>query len=1004
MFSCRLSIELGFISDFSWYAGNVKNFAQIKRLLNKEQRQAVEMIEGPVMVLAGPGTGKTQVVAVRIAEILSRTHALPRNILALTFTEAGTTALRTRLESIIGAEAYQVTISTFHGFANEVIGTFPYIFELDETSQQLTELERYLILEEIVAKSTELKFLRPLKTPTAHVRAIGASIKTCKQEALWPKELKKLAEDELLEINKAEKLSKLETERRKSNAEKNIELAKIYERYQNELKATQRYDYEDMILLVVQALKTNDELRLHYQERYQYFLVDEYQDTNNGQNALIETLASFFPNPNLFVVGDDKQAIYRFQGASVANMLHFAKRYQGIQMITLKTNYRSTPEIIVAASEMIKHNQHQLGAFLKQIDTGLEAARPSGRKPLLVEAPTIYSQYDYLIKEIQNLVKSGQSLSEMAVLFRINAEVRDFRRLAEKHQLLVSGTLNSNLINEPEIQLLLTVLQAINNPHQTTHLLPTLRALSNAPELIELLEVTDQSEAKRLTLSQAISRFGSDRLKSSLNQISLLGQQADKSSLVELFELIISQTNILEQTRLRPERIEGLELISAFLDEMRRFSLRRPRARLKDFLNYIELLKKYHIQLTVNRVLPERNGLFVSTVHGAKGLEFETVFMPNIDETCWSARKTRSVITLPSQIVDLRSWNEDPLEDDRRLFYVGLTRAKRQLYLTMAKVDGDGREILPCQFIAEMIANLERKQLSPPPSEVEKIYETAFLPIAATTLKKRELAYIRERITTNPFSFTDLKTYQLCPKQYLLRSVFRLPSEPTIPLVYGNAVHRALELFFRAFKASRHLPLKKELTDFFRLALSQQPPVSDQQAILKQGQATLSAYYDKLAASWQLPVGIEYSFRPHHVMLDNIWLTGKFDRLDVIDPTTKSVRVVDYKTVSRAKSRNEIEGQTKNSDGSLKKQLVFYSLLADLDRLFPYRATEFLLSFIDDKAVFKEEIFVIEKPERASLAAEITNTYNEILKRDRFDHTRDNFDQGCEICGSFPSL
>lgn len=978
------------------------SFTKLKKQLNPEQLEAVNSIEGPVMVLAGPGTGKTQVVALRITEILQRSQIGPRNILALTFTEAGVTALRTRLESIIGPEAYQVTINTFHGFANEIITTFPYLFRLDETAQQLNELERYLILEKIIRKSSDLRLLRPPKTPTAHVGAIGAAIKTLKQEAVTPTALRKLAEREIKELEKAD-LKKLEKEKRQSYAEKNLELADIYEQYRAELKKQQCYDYEDMILLVVEALKENDELRLHYQERYQYMLVDEYQDSNNGQNALVEALADFFVNPNLFVVGDDQQAIYRFQGASVANMLHFTKKYPAMKVITLKENYRSTPQILTAATELISHNEHQLGHYLKQTTVTLEAANSNGEQPVLIAAPTIGSEYDWIINEAKGLLKKGVAAEEIAVLFRRNKDVRRFRRLAEKNNLAVGGGDSSNLIGEPEIQLLLTILRSITDPTNDAHALPTLRLLADGPELLELLEINNKKKAGQ-NLVAALAASNDKKLIKSAATLLELHKKAAKASLVEFFEIVIQTTTLLEQTRLRPSHIEGLELLAAFLDEARRYSLAHPTSGLPEFLEYIELLNRYNIQLPVARISLERSGIFIGTVHAAKGLEYDSVFLPDVDEAGWAPTKNRSVIQLPSSIVELKNWNDDPVEDDRRVFFVGLTRAKRRLKLSYATQSGAGKVLLLSQFAAEIADKLTTKEIQPTLAQIEIQYQTTLSPIPAAPLAKRELAFIREKISSSPFSYTDFKTYRFCPKQYLLRSVFRLPSEPSIPLIYGNAVHRGLELFFRAFKAQRRLPSKDELLDYFRLALSQQPPIEHKQALVAQGVALLSSYYDRNEKVWQLPVGIEYSVRPHQVMLGDIWLTGKFDRVDAIDPKTRSVRLVDYKTVSRLPSRNDIEGNTQSSDGHLKTQLVFYSLLTDIDRLFPYKVSELMLSFLDNKGNFKDELFVIDKVEREQLKKEIRATFAEILARDTFPHTRDTFDKGCEVCAAFPSL
>ncbi|HSX41717.1 MAG TPA: ATP-dependent helicase, partial [Candidatus Saccharimonadales bacterium] len=339
------------------------SFSLLKKQLNPEQLEAVEAIEGPVLVLAGPGTGKTQVVALRIAEILQRTQVSPRNILALTFTDAGAKALRTRLEQIIGIEAFQVAVNTFHGFAGEVIASFPHVFQKTRELVPLTEADQFQLIEKLLTDRADWPMLRPLRAPTLHVRDIASRITVCKREAVEPLSLTKWALAEK-KAAKGEK-SAIKQDQRLAQASRLEEFASFFGAYQEKLEQTARYDYDDTILFVIEALRQNAEVRAYFQEKYQYLLVDEYQDTNNAQNTLIELLADFFPNPNLFVVGDDKQAIYRFQGASVANLLRFTQKFPMTKTIQLKINYRSTPEIIAAATKVIAQRHVKLNQFVK---------------------------------------------------------------------------------------------------------------------------------------------------------------------------------------------------------------------------------------------------------------------------------------------------------------------------------------------------------------------------------------------------------------------------------------------------------------------------------------------------------------------------------------------------------------------------------------------------------------------------------------------------------------
>lgn len=976
-------------------------FARALRRLNPEQLRAVQTIEGPVMVLAGPGTGKTQVVAMRIAQILQQTQLGAQNVLALTFTEAGVAALKQRLTTLIGEDAYRVTVATFHGFARQVIETFPYVFAKTQPINQLGDLERFVLLEEIVAGQS-LKALQPIRAPRYFLQEISQAIRQCKQEAVTPENLQDLAEQEY-QVGQATKLTKVAAAALEAAYQRRLELARVLGAYQAELTARSLYDYEDLILLVTDALQNDVDVRSYFQERYQYLLVDEYQDTNNAQNALVEALADFFTRPNLFVVGDDKQAIYRFQGASVANLLHFQKRYPDIAIISLKENYRSTPEILAVAEKLISHNQHQITQYLPNVTTALMPTRPSGATPRVVTLDSALAEQAFIIETLQKLSADGVAWPEMAVLWRTNAQARQLRQFLLKNDIPVAASDERNLFGQPEIALFLQILTAVADPLNNQAVTAAMQLLVGRDTMVLLLETVRALPSRRPLLA-LLAKVPNAAIAQAANQLLSWHERAQKLSVGNLLEAILQEANYLEQTRAEATRIDGLELYSALLQSACDFTVKRPTANVADWLAELSLATQYGITVSVPRLIPQESGVFVGTVHSAKGLEFRAVIMAGSDEKNWLKRHQRQLITLPAAVTGLQDWHEHEEEDERRLFYVGLTRAKEQLYYTLASSGAGGGSLLPAQFIAEIFDRVERIEPTLPASTLAETAQTRLVPIKPARLAANELAYVRERIASNAFAFSDLRAYQLCPKQYLLSRVLRLPSLPNPAIDYGNAVHKALELFFREFKAKKTLPTAQRLQEQFRQALLVASSPEERERFAEHGQAILAAYYQQKAETWVQPVGIEYSFTAHQVRLNNLWITGKFDRIDPIDPVARLVRVIDYKTASTAKSRNDIEGKTKSSDGDYKKQLVFYALLAQADRLFPYRIKEFEISFIDDKQTFKSELFEITAHEIKALAEEVAQVHQEILTRTDFPHTRDEFDRGCELCAAFPSL
>ncbi|MCH8244685.1 UvrD-helicase domain-containing protein [Patescibacteria group bacterium] len=322
--------------------------------LNTEQKKAVDTVEGPVMVVAGPGTGKTYILTLRIAKILKETDIESENILALTFTEAASQEMRERLVAMMGAEAYRVGIFTFHGFCNDIIqrnsDEFPDIIG----AVHITDIEQVERVKEILEDSV-FSLLRPFGNPSYYVRPLLRRVSDLKRAGISTEEFAKhIAEqkEEFKQLTKGTKRTGKEESLEKQIA-RNKELALFYEKYQKMLHSSLLYDYDDMILKVVEVLSGRGELLISLQEQYLYLLADEHQDVNYAQNTVLELLSSFHKSPNLFIVGDEKQAIFRFQGASRENFLYFKNLYKKVKVINLKSNYRSTQTILNVADNII---------------------------------------------------------------------------------------------------------------------------------------------------------------------------------------------------------------------------------------------------------------------------------------------------------------------------------------------------------------------------------------------------------------------------------------------------------------------------------------------------------------------------------------------------------------------------------------------------------------------------------------------------------------------------
>jgi DNA helicase-2/ATP-dependent DNA helicase PcrA len=422
------------------------------------------------MVIAGPGTGKTQILTLRIAQILEKTQIDPQNILALTFSESGAFEMRKRLSEIIGTPAFRVEIATFHSFCNDIIKNYPESFPNLLSFESITEVEQIEIVEKIIG-DIAVTLLRPFGKPLHYVKEIKNSINDLKKEGVSALQLK---EGLIKQKKDFEKISDLYHEKGKykgemkgkyltlqKQMEKAEEFVSVYTAYEAALVTEKKYDFNDMLLGVVKELESNTSLLLQIQEKYQYILVDEHQDTNATQNKLLELLSNFHEIPNLFVVGDEKQAIYRFQGASLENFLYFQKLYPGAKLIYLDQNYRSQQHILDASAEMISKN---VSAHILPVKNQLTANVSHPLEAIKVVAlPNFFDEYSFIAADIEKKKEAGTLLSQIAILGRRNNDLVEMAHILQRKKILFSQDADGDIFADIQMQKLLLLFAAIHD-------------------------------------------------------------------------------------------------------------------------------------------------------------------------------------------------------------------------------------------------------------------------------------------------------------------------------------------------------------------------------------------------------------------------------------------------------------------------------------------------------------------------------------------------------------
>lgn len=969
-------------------------FEQAYLKLNAKQKEAVDNIDGPVMVIAGPGTGKTQILALRIANILIKTDTKPENILALTFTDAGSHAMKERLRRYIGEAAYKVAVHTFHSFAGELIRRYPDAYPAIIGGRAATDIERFSIIEDII-NGGEFKELRPAGDPLYYVKKIPGAISDLKKEYVTPDELSRRLSELETKLDALPKFHEKGAHKGKvrgeyAKEEKRVnklrELGLVYRQYQAVLNERRLYDFEDMIVETVKALEHNEDMLRDLQENYQYILADEHQDVNESQNKILELLAHFHDRPNIFAVGDEKQSIYRFQGASLDNFLYFEDRFPGTKVIALTDNYRSTQAILDIAHELIKSDDPELAALrvpltaAKESGNGRQECRRFSHEAL---------EDDWLIKEIKGLLASGVPAEEIAVIVRYNRDVEHIAGRLRAAKIDASASAESDILLHPVTMAaedLMTAALDIGNEKALFSVLTHCCWELKSGDLALILAARSYSEPlRKLIFDQArLRELGvAEPLK-----VMKVGQVLDEARIMSstkaphfVLQYLLKESGLL-QSILKDDPSEGTRVLRRFYDDIEAMVVENQATTLAAVVSQLRYRRTHNLPLVAPYIDIDQTAVKVMTAHKSKGLEFHTVFIPRATDNSFGKADQRNYFKLPLGKHDVQG--DEVEEDDRRLLYVAMTRAKVNLLVSSAENSTSGKICEPTRFIYEL-KGLEAMDTA--------ALEEDFRP--ETILDLERVAFrlqpedIKRLFLSRGLAVTHLNNYLEDPRKYYLENLLREPQPQNLSAMKGNAVHEILDRSVSNFVQTGKWLSLSDINAGLRYALERMPIGTHDLARLHENSLEiLNAYLPRLTAA------VEKSSRPEMSIrailktddpdLPEIPLTGKIDRLDY-DTDGKVIRVTDYKT-GKAKSRNEVEGGTKNSTGNYKRQLVFYALLLELYGA-ETRSPEFVLSFVEPKersGEIVEHSFHIDQAEVEELKREILRVAKEIISGEKF--------------------
>lgn len=986
--------------------------------LNSAQKEAVDTIEGPVMVAAGPGTGKTQILALRIANILLKTDTKPENILAITFTESGVFSMRQRLRGVIGNSAYRVAINTFHGFCNDIIRNRPEDFPTIVGSVNITEVDQVRVLEEVFSE-LKLEKLTTFGDPFYYLKSAKSAIGQLKQEGVVPDKFELAIEqiekefwlipdlystkkgyEEKLKVKYADELKRIE---------KNKELAQVYRAYEQKMREHKYYDFTDMIIQTIEALKRDKDLLLSLQETYQYVLVDEHQDTNNAQNSILELLVSYFDQPNLFVVGDEKQAIFRFQGASLENFLYFKKKYTKAKFIILEENYRSSQTILDSA--------HSLLAGEKKLQA---RAGHANEKIKIFELVKREIEDYFVAKSVSEKIASGVKPEEVAVIYRENRDAVEIASMLDKLGVPFTIESNQDLLEDSEVKKLIKILRAINNFGDNERFIETLHIdfLGIEPlDIFKFIVAVGQKKinafdlAKHLSLMKEAGIEAPEKINDWYEKLAKFNTLAAGEDAATVFETVVRESGLLAAILNGVNNVEKIGKVNALFDEVQALIEKKRDAKISDFIDYLDMLEKHEIRLKKNTDGARTGRVRLMTAHGAKGLEFDHVYLIYANDKHWGNKNHRELISLPAKIFSLtdESLEETADEaDERRLFYVAVTRAKKSVTISYARQNSGLKEMLPCMFLDELDKELwtAGETASYEASFAENV-GLRYIPRQNTGASLKDKEFIHDLFISRGLAVTHLNNYLTCPWKYFYMNLLRLPKAPARHLLYGTAIHAALCDFFAQFKENGQ-PTKEFLLAAFARNLALQPiPEAEYEDYYKRGEKALAGYYDEYRDKWRTNVLTEFDIKG--IMLtDNIVLTGKIDKMEFLGDGGE-VNVVDYKT-GKPKSRGKIEGGGmpstgsandlggNESEGAIKRQLAFYKLLLDRYDDGRYKMVSGDIDFVEpnERGIYKKESFTVTNDDLAELETTIKRVADEIINLKFWDKRCD--DKDCEFC------
>jgi DNA helicase-2/ATP-dependent DNA helicase PcrA len=987
-----------------------------EKKLNLEQKEAVEYGEGPLLIIAGAGTGKTTVITERIKYLVSSGKAKTSEILALTFTDKAAREMEERVDMAMPYGYTDMWISTFHSFCDRILRQEALQIGLNPGYKLMNEAEMTQFLINNLFKF-DLDYFRPLGNPTKFVGGMLQHFSRLKDEDVEPEQYLKYARKLKTQNSPASpsEAGRVKLKIEKEEVKKTTELAQAYETYEKLKVKEGVMDFADLISQTLRLFRTRNNVLQQYQKQFKYLLVDEFQDTNFAQNELAMLLAGppageAGRRANITVTGDDDQSIYRFRGAAVSNIIQFRKNYPEAKIVVLVKNYRSTQMILDQAYQLIQQNNPDRLEVKEKIDKKLKSVREEkGSQACLRRQACLRKQVEFIhtdrveneaeivAKKIRELTSHQSpitdhpySYSDIAILVRANNHAEPFVRALARagipYQFLGPG----QLFRQAEVKDLIAYLKVLYDIGDDIALFRVLSMEHFDLSARDLAGINSFARKNNLSLFEAcekvdkifVSQKTKDQISWFIKMVYRHLKLLPKETAGQILYYFLEETGLLRKMAEYKTNLEEKEAqnISSFFDRLKTYEVDHEDASVRavvDWLNLSMEMGESPLASNLDWTVEDRVNLL--TVHSAKGLEFPVIFLVNLVAARFPTRERREQIPLPEglikEILPVGDYHE---QEERRLFYVGMTRACDQLFLTAANYYGEAkREKKISPFVIEALGEEAISEQRPVASN-----QLTFLDwqkpeedLSPVTLPAQAGSH-RPPITY--LSYSQIDTFDTCPRQYRFRYIQRIPVPPSAAASLGSSIHQTLRDFYQEIKDGQKMT-KKDLLKLLEVNWLPQGYTSKahEERMKKQGQRMLTDFYKQFDAKL-IPRDLEQPFIIR--VSPKLKIGGKIDR---VDEAKGKLEIIDYKT-------GKVMEQ-KDVDQSL--QMTVYALAAADKGIYGKKPEEVMLTFYFlDKG---EKKFTKRTPEQLEQAKKELLEKGKEIEKSGFEPKPSN---RCEFC------